>query len=240
MDLLMNGLLLAATLFAGGYCWVLSRRVEALKSLDKGLGGSIVTLTRQIELARLTLDEARTANKDRRQDLAQLVTRAEAATGQLRMLLAVVPPAPAAPAHTPAAYMPAQQDPRANRENPAAVISPLTAPAKAPLTGGPVPLSVALPEPEQAAAPVLRAVQTPGSTAELESDTEPEGDTRPALAEVPKPRAFGPVENPLRRAKPALAQTAGRAAATPSASSSGSEEADLLEALSALAGTGAR
>ena len=64
MDLLMNGLLMAATLFAGGYCWVLGRRVQDLKSLDRGLGGSIVTLTRQIELARMTLDEARTASKD--------------------------------------------------------------------------------------------------------------------------------------------------------------------------------
>ena len=52
MDLLMNGLLTVATLFAGGYCWVLARRVRDLKSLDKGLGGAIVTLTRQIELAR--------------------------------------------------------------------------------------------------------------------------------------------------------------------------------------------
>ena len=48
MDVLMNGLLLAATLFAGGYCWVLARRVRDLKSLDRGLGGAIVTLTRQI------------------------------------------------------------------------------------------------------------------------------------------------------------------------------------------------
>ena len=31
MDLLMNGLLMAATLFAGGYCWVLARRVQDLK-----------------------------------------------------------------------------------------------------------------------------------------------------------------------------------------------------------------
>ncbi len=31
MELLMNGLLMAASLFAGGYCWVLSRRVKDLK-----------------------------------------------------------------------------------------------------------------------------------------------------------------------------------------------------------------
>ena len=71
MDLLMNGLLMAATLFAGAYCWVLGRRVQDLKSLDRGLGGSIVTLTRQIELARTTLEEARGASKETRQDLAE-------------------------------------------------------------------------------------------------------------------------------------------------------------------------
>ena len=52
MDVIMDGLLLAASLFAALYCWVLSRRVRALQSLDAGLGGAIVTLTRQIELAR--------------------------------------------------------------------------------------------------------------------------------------------------------------------------------------------
>ena len=83
MDLLMNGLLMAATLFAGGYCWVLARRVRDLKSLDSGLGGAIVTLTRQVELARTTLDEARASSRDTRQDLSQLVARADGAAGQL-------------------------------------------------------------------------------------------------------------------------------------------------------------
>jgi len=96
MELLMNGLLSVATLFAGGYCWVLARRVRDLKSLDKGLGGSIVTLTRQIELARTTLDEARAASKSSRQDLSQLVSRADTAAGQLRLLIAAAPSAPVA------------------------------------------------------------------------------------------------------------------------------------------------
>ena len=97
MDLLMNGLLIAATLFAGGYCWVLARRVRDLKSLDSGLGGAIVTLTRQVELARTTLDEARTASRDTRQDLAQLVAKADGAAGQLRLLIAAAPLPAAAP-----------------------------------------------------------------------------------------------------------------------------------------------
>ena len=87
MDLLMNGLLTAATLFAGGYCWVLARRVRDLKSLDSGLGASIVTLTRQVELARTTLDEARSASKDSRYELTQLIARADVAAGQLLSLI---------------------------------------------------------------------------------------------------------------------------------------------------------
>src|SRR6188472_3743464 len=106
MDLLMNGLLMAATLFAGGYCWVLARRVRDLKSLDSGLGGAIVTLTRQVELARTTLDEARAASRDTRQDLTQLISRADGTAGQLRLLIAAAPAAPPAPAQ-PAPALPA-------------------------------------------------------------------------------------------------------------------------------------
>lgn len=88
MGLLTDGLLMAASLFAGGYCWVLSRRVSDLKSLDKGLGGSIVTLTRQIELARKTLEEAQSSAGENRDELEQLVKRANIATSQLKLAVA--------------------------------------------------------------------------------------------------------------------------------------------------------
>jgi hypothetical protein len=109
MDLLMDGLLAAATLFAGGYCWVLARRVRELQALDKGLGGSIVTLTRQVELARGTLEEARGAAGESRHELGQLVGRAEAAAAQLRLLIAAVgeQASPAPPRPTPAEAPPA-------------------------------------------------------------------------------------------------------------------------------------
>ncbi len=88
MDLLRDGLLIAATLFAGGYCWVLSRRVKDLKSLDKGLGGSIVTLTRQIELARTTLTDARNATTEKHTELDALVEQARSEGVKLRQTLA--------------------------------------------------------------------------------------------------------------------------------------------------------
>ena len=59
MDLLMNGLLTAATVFAGGYCWILARRVRDLKGSTRASAAPSSRLTRQIELARTTLEEAR-------------------------------------------------------------------------------------------------------------------------------------------------------------------------------------
>ena len=176
MDLLMNGLLMAATLFAGGYCWVLARRVRALKSLDSGLGGAIVTLTRQVELARTTLDEARAASRDTRQDLAQLVARADGAAGQLRMLIAAArvagPRAGARP--PPPRRSPSPQQRRRCRSLPAPPPR-----RRCPRRWSPsVPCRSPGPEP---AAPRAAA---------------------PHLSEVPKPRALAPIENPLRRKEP--------------------------------------
>ena len=145
MDLLMNGLLMAATLFAGGYCWVLARRVRALKSLDSGLGGAIVTLTRQVELARTTLDEARAASRDTRQDLAQLVAKADGAAGQLRMLIAA--------AAGPGARPPPAPQPAPRRGGGAAAPPPLPAAVPAPVIAiRPVPQ----PQPEPRPAPRRR------------------------------------------------------------------------------------
>ena len=169
MDLLMNGLLTAATLFAGGYCWVLARRVRDLKSLDSGLGGAIVTLTRQIELARTTLDEARAASRDTRHDLSQLVAKADGAAGQLRMLIAAAPvPAPVPP---PAAVVPAP---------------------------APEPKAEAAPRPADPPAPEPAPVVAIRPAARPEPATPARGPAV-HLTEVPKPRALAPIENPLRR-----------------------------------------
>ena len=196
MDVLMNGLLLAATLFAGGYCWVLAGRVRDLKSLDRGLGGAIVTLTRQIELARGTLEEARASTRENRQDLTQLLARADAATAQLRLAVSAAEEA---------------------RDR-------LPEPRHAMLRSVPETLDA---DDEPATAPVLRA-PAPEATATPPARAEARLDSvgRVAVADLlPKPRVLPPLESPLR-------PRAGREAGP--ASGSGSE-ADLIEALSALA-----
>jgi hypothetical protein len=223
MDLIMNGLLLTATLFAGLYCWVLSGRVRALKSLDSGLGAAIVTLTRQIELARGTLEEARSAARDGRADLSQLVARGDATAAQLRILLAALKDhdpavAPMAAPTTASATAPvAEPAARAADVASAPIPSP---PETADLradhgAGGEVALPrrieptmprLVVPEPE-APPPAVRP------PAELE---------RPVLASVPKPRLAIPLENILRSRQPV----------EPPVQKS---ESELLDALNALA-----
>jgi hypothetical protein len=169
MDVLMNGLLLAATLFAGSYCWVLARRVRDLKSLDTGLGGAIVTLTRQIELARGTLDEARAATRDNGRDLDRLIGRAEAATATLKgalvaardIELRVAATAPVAPA-----VMPATERP----------------PERAPAGG-----------------PNLRLAVPVAQETEAEPGADLPVGPKVVLEDfVPKPRSLPPLESPLR------------------------------------------
>ena len=208
MDLLMNGLLMAATLFAGGYCWVLARRVQDLKSLDRGLGGSIVTLTRQIELARATLDEARGASKETRQDLAQLIGKADAAANQLKLLIAAAPVYPPAPRPETRAE-PGPETMHGHRLE-TFTSHDVSSAGTRPLTLPEMPSPVISMKAE--AAPLV----APGTPAMN-------------LAEVPKPRALAPVENPLRRAK---GTSVGRAEGP------GASEDAILEALSALAGGG--
>lgn len=183
MDVMMDGLLLAASLFAALYCWVLSRRVRALQSLDAGLGGAIVTLTRQIELARVTLEEAKSGARETRQDLAELTARADAAAAQLRLLLAAVERAPApTPARAPVPVEP----PAARRQEPA---GPRLAPDPAPDS---VLESRREAAPEPLHEPVQDRVREPRAAG-------PEEDP----ASVPKPRRALSIGGLMRRRAPA-------------------------------------
>lgn len=88
MTLIIDGLLVAAATFAGTYCFVLARRVRALKDLDSGIGGAITRMTQALDEARRALEEAKAAGREEHRDLRQLVSRAEVASAQLRVLLA--------------------------------------------------------------------------------------------------------------------------------------------------------
>ncbi|MEM1265960.1 MAG: hypothetical protein AAGI50_08095 [Pseudomonadota bacterium] len=89
MELIADGLLIAAAATAALYCWVLSRRLNALKSLDSGLGGAIASLSRQVDETRASLSEVKTASREQSRDLRDLTDRAEVATQKLEAALAV-------------------------------------------------------------------------------------------------------------------------------------------------------
>jgi hypothetical protein len=95
VTLIIDGLLVAAAAFAGTYCFVLARRVRALKDLDSGIGGAITRMTRALEDARRALEDAKNAGSEEHRDLKQLVSRAETASAQLRVLLAATRDLPA-------------------------------------------------------------------------------------------------------------------------------------------------
>lgn len=179
MELLTDGLLLAATLFAATYCWVLARRVDALKDLDKGLGGTLVRLTRQIELARATLDEARANTREGRQELARLATRAEAAAEQLRLLLAAV--------NDPNGSEPAQPALRATAARPARGSAPEGRPPSAP--SSPAPTSAArAPSARPSPAPALRTA--PAGMQSSPGRPEPSADGLPKPRDLPAVRSL--------------------------------------------------
>lgn len=88
MDIITDGLLIAGALFAGIYCYVLGQRLRTLRDLRSGVGGAIVGMTRALEDARRTLDEAKATSRESNQELRDLIGRAESVAGQLRILLA--------------------------------------------------------------------------------------------------------------------------------------------------------
>lgn len=190
MDVLMNGLLLAATVFAGGYCWVLARRVHALKSLDTGLGGAIVTLTRQIELARSTLDEAKTSASTAHGDLSELLAKAEAVSGQLKLSLAATR---LAGADRP------EPDPEPEIDRAERPKAPPATTMAAPASGtdaGTAPTDLRRLE------DIARHLAGDPNAVGREDRAVPPTGTPPRAAGLPKPRPLPPISNPLRRREP--------------------------------------
>lgn len=90
MDLIANGLLLAGTMAAAFYCYILARRVKGLTDLDKGLGGAITTLSKQVDEMKISFDAAKQVSGASAQELVAMTARAEIAAGRLELLLATL------------------------------------------------------------------------------------------------------------------------------------------------------
>jgi hypothetical protein len=236
VDLIMDGLLVAGALFAGTYCSVLSRRVRALKDLDSGLGGAITQMTRALEDARRALEDAKTASRDGRQDLKELITRAEAASAQLRILLAASRdlPQPAPPQSAP----PPQPSPQPALDATDRLAAHPAPPPSAPHRATARPAEAAheteaattlafAPSPAAAAnepRPITSQPAPPQGTAAEPRATPPSDPLREAALTLPKPRRIFPLEALRPRPRPEFAPPR--------------DEDDLLATLSALAAPG--
>ena len=90
MELIADGLLIAGALTAALYCWVLARRVNALKAMDSGLGGAIAGLSARVEQTKASLADTKASTSDITRELSSLSARAEIAAGRLELLLATL------------------------------------------------------------------------------------------------------------------------------------------------------
>ncbi|MEO0387963.1 MAG: hypothetical protein AAF281_10595 [Pseudomonadota bacterium] len=170
MELIADGLLIAAAATAALYCWVLSRRLTALRNLDRGLGGAIASLSAQVEETRSSLAEAKAATREQSRDLSDLTARAEVAAGRLEMMLAAL--------HKGDSVAPVDADKvRKARRRPAA--EPEARPARAET---PPPK----PEQPQRAAATLRREDTP-APAPAPEDPNTQGVAKAAPVPPPAP-----------------------------------------------------
>lgn len=87
MELISDGLLIAGALTATLYCWILSRRVAALRDMDNGVGGAIASLSEQANRLHQSLQEARAGSAGLSRELAEASDRAEKAAERLERLL---------------------------------------------------------------------------------------------------------------------------------------------------------
>ena len=90
MALIIDFILLAASGAAAFYCIVLSRKLEALKNTEHGLGSAISTMSHSIEQARSTIVLAKESSAESARDLSPLIEETRELLPQLNELINVV------------------------------------------------------------------------------------------------------------------------------------------------------
>lgn len=110
MELISEMLLIAGAFSAALYCYILSRRLARIQTLEGGLGGAIAVLSAQVDDMTRALDRARAAAEVQSESLEALVGRGEAAAARLEMLIAALHDLPD-PASAPSVAAPPQPSP---------------------------------------------------------------------------------------------------------------------------------
>lgn len=106
MQFLSDLFLGSAAIGAAVYCFVLSRRLAALRSLDGGMGNAIAVLSSQVDELGRMLGAAREAAGQTGTRLDAQTARAEAAARRLELLVASMHDLPEAPEPRPPSRWP--------------------------------------------------------------------------------------------------------------------------------------
>lgn len=88
MEFISNLLLGAAAIGAGFYCFILSRRLRALATLEGGMGSAIAVLSSQVDELSGALKSAQDLATQTSGRLHEQTLRAEAAANKLELLVA--------------------------------------------------------------------------------------------------------------------------------------------------------
>lgn len=96
MTLIADILLLAATLAAAVYCYVLAGRLRRFTALETGMGGAIAVLSGQVDEMTRALEKAQQVAGQSGQRLAVLTSRAEELSTRLELMVASMHDIPAA------------------------------------------------------------------------------------------------------------------------------------------------
>ena len=88
MELIADILLIAGALGAGLYCAVLSRRLNRFTDVEKGVGGAISVLSRQVSDMTKALETAQAETASSASSLSTLTGRAEGVAQRLELLVA--------------------------------------------------------------------------------------------------------------------------------------------------------
>jgi hypothetical protein len=121
LNFLSDVMISAAALGAGVYCFVLARRVQALRTLDQGMGGAIAVLSGQVDDLTRALAQAQDSARDNADRLATQTQRADAASRRIELMLAALHDLPRAdPSPAPMAQPVAAPPPASSFSRPGA------------------------------------------------------------------------------------------------------------------------
>lgn len=90
MEMIIDFMLLAASGAATFYCFILSRKLEALKSTEKGLGATIATMSHTVDQARATVAMAKESSSQSVAELTPLIEETKDVMPQLTEMIDVI------------------------------------------------------------------------------------------------------------------------------------------------------